>query len=110
MVITVTTGTQPTVTLAEPDDFTRFHVTVLGGRDRSRLAEALTASGAGQPDGDDVWVRVAWLRTAADDGASPAWEQGFAAMLEYAGRKGWLAADGEAVRAHVEWDIDQVDQ
>ena len=32
---------------------------------RNSLAETLTASGAGQLDGDDVWVRVAWLRTAA---------------------------------------------
>jgi hypothetical protein len=107
MVITVTTRTQPAVTLAEPDDFTRFHVAVTGGRDRSRVAEALTASGAGRLDGDDAWMRVAWLRSAAGDGATAAWEQGFAAMLEYAGRKGWMAADGEAVRAHVEWDVDQ---
>src|SRR5258708_14259903 len=107
MVITGTTRTQPTVTLAEPDDFTRFHVAVPGGRDRSRLAEALTGSGAGQLDGDDVWVRVTWLRAAAGDGTSPTWEKGFAAMLEYAGRKGWLAADGESVRAHVEWEVDQ---
>src|ERR1700676_2246509 len=73
MVITVPPRPQPTVTLAEPDDFTRFHVAVPGGRDRSRLAEALTASGAGQLDGDDVWVRVTWLRAAA--GARVGWRR-----------------------------------
>jgi hypothetical protein len=110
MVITVTTGARPTVTLDEPGDFTRFHVSVPGGRDRSRLADAITVSGAGETDGDDGWVRVAWLRTAVAEAASPGWEEGFAAMLGYARRKGWLDDAGASVRAHVEWGDEQADQ
>ena len=102
MLVTVSVGAQSTVVLDEPDDFSRFHVAVRGGRDRSRLADALTAAGAGEPDGDDVLVQVAWLRSAAGGRATAEWEEGFAGMLAYAERKGWL--DGGAVRAHVEWD------
>ena len=103
MLVTVSMETQSTVVLEEPDDFSRFHVAARGGRDGSRLADALTAAGAGELDGDDVLVRVAWLRDAAAGRVTEEWEQGFAAMLAYAERKGWLERAGTAVRAHVEW-------
>jgi hypothetical protein len=108
VIITVVLGTEPHVVLDEPDDFTRFHIAARGARDRSRLGAALSGAGAGALDGEDALVEVAWVRAAVAaggggrDGAD--WEQGFAAMLDYAERKGWTGPDRVAVRAHVEWD------
>ena len=104
MIVTVTLGSEPAVALADPDDFTRFHVAAHGPRDGSRLDAALAEAGAGQPDGDDVQVSVAWLRAQAAGSAGPDWEHGFTAMLDYAERKGWTDATRASVRAHVEWD------
>jgi hypothetical protein len=105
VVVTVVLGTEPEVALEEPDDFTRFHVSARGARDRSRLGAALTGAGAGSLDGDDALVDVAWLRAAAAAGGVGAdWQQGFTAMLDYAERKGWTGAGRGTVRAHVEWD------
>ncbi|HVM65849.1 MAG TPA: hypothetical protein VMU14_13375 [Acidimicrobiales bacterium] len=103
MVITVAVGAAPEVELVEPDDFTRFHVAARGAPDRSRLGAALTAAGAGELDGDDVLVAVAWLRAAAVGRVAAEWDEGFTAMLDYAERKGWTDASRRTVRAHVEW-------
>src|SRR5579871_6537312 len=125
MIVTVTLGGQPTVSLDDPDDFTRFHVAAHGPRDRSRLDTALAEAGAAlaeagaalaeagaalaegggaEPDGEDVRVSVAWLRAQAAGRAGPDWERGFASMLDYAERKGWTDAARTSVQAHVEWD------
>jgi hypothetical protein len=103
MVVTVTLGPEPTVALDDPDDFTRFHVAARGARDRSRLGAALAGDGAGELDGEDVLVNVAWLRAAAAGRVTAGWEQGLAAMLDHAERKGWTGSGRRAVRAHVEW-------
>lgn len=88
--------------LAEPEVFTAFHVVRPAGLAPDEFTEALAAHGIGEPDGDDVLVRVAAVRALAAGRVGPDWEDGFAGMLAYAGRKGWLSADGSAVRAHVE--------
>jgi hypothetical protein len=103
VVVTVAIGAEPEVELVEPDDFTRFHVAARGVPDRSRLSAALTSAGAGELDGDEVLVSVAWLRQEARGRAGAEWDQGFAGMLDYAERKGWTDASRRAVRAHVEW-------
>lgn len=74
------------------------------------LAAALRVHDAGTVDrGGDVLVPVAAVRrlalgAAAEEGRTlgPDWDAGFSAMLEYAGRKGWITEDG-AIRSHVEW-------
>jgi hypothetical protein len=104
VVVTVAIGAEPEVELAKPDDFTRFHVAARGVPDRSRLGAALTASGAGELDGDEVLVAVAWLRAATRGRVGAEWDRGFTAMLDYAERKGWTDASRQTVRAHVEWD------
>jgi len=102
MVITVTLGATSAVSLDEPADFTRFHVAVRGGRDRSSLEQALTGADAGRLDGDDALIRVPWLRAAATGRVGSDWEDGLAGMLAYAERKGWTDATRELVRAHIE--------
>ena len=88
--------------LAEPEVFTAFHVVLPAGVAPDEFTAALAAHGVGEPDGDDVLVRIAAVRELATGRVGPEWEDGFAGMLAYAERKGWLSPDGTAVRAHVE--------
>ena len=44
---------------------------------------------------------VASLRAQATGSAGEGWEARFAALLDDAGSKGWLSADGTGVLAHV---------
>jgi hypothetical protein len=53
-------------------------------------------------DGDEALVEVDAVRRLATGRVGPAWEGDFAAMLEYAEGKGWIADDGRSIRAHVE--------
>jgi hypothetical protein len=88
------------VALRNPRDFRDFHVEVAEDVD---LAEALIVAGAGRPAGDDVYVSAAWVREVMaereDDDAE--WQTGFEAMLGLARSRGWIAADGDGIRAHV---------
>jgi hypothetical protein len=54
----------------------------------------------GRVDGDHVWLDRAWLQAQGrpDD---PAWATGFAGMLGYAEKSGWVDDSG-AIRAHIE--------
>ena len=89
--------------LAEPDDCKRFHVAVQGG-DHAGLAEALAAAGAGSLDGSgEALIDIAAVRRLASGRVTSGWDDDFAAMLAYAGTKGWLSETGDAIRAHVEW-------
>jgi hypothetical protein len=89
------------VALRDPREFDRFQVELAADVD---LGEALTVAGAGRPAGDgDVWVSTAWIRDAMaereDDDAE--WQTGFEAMLGFARAQGWIAEDGDGIRAHV---------
>jgi hypothetical protein len=93
-----------TVVLAEAGDCRRFHVAVRGAGGAAGLDDALRAHDAGTVDGDgEALVRVVAVRRLAG-ALGAAWETEFAAMLDYARTKGWLSEDGEAIRAHVEWE------
>jgi hypothetical protein len=115
VVVELSTGT---VVLADVDQLQGFAVRALpqhpgdGPADGAlgALAAALSVHDVGtvQPDGDvlipvDVVRRLA-ASAVAEQGRTldKHWETGFAAMIEYAGTKGWLAEDG-SLRAHVEW-------
>jgi hypothetical protein len=86
-----------------PEDLRRFHVQAPPGVD---AAAALAAVGFGRgagDGGDDLLVSVAAVRAAVSGQVDPnVWEPQFAAMLDYAGSKGWLSDDGTMIRAHVE--------
>jgi hypothetical protein len=85
------------LSLVEPSDFGRFHVQLTTAPERG--AEALRAAG-GELTGEGAVVPQALLRTLAGDAADAAWEQGFAAMVDYASTHGWVTTDG-GLRAHV---------
>jgi hypothetical protein len=76
------------------------------------LEVALRAKDIGTVESDgEVLVRPDVVRrlavenaTGRDDSIGAEWESGFAAMLDYAATKGWIADDG-SIRLHVEWGI-----
>lgn len=94
--------TESDVRLAEPEVFTAFHVVRPAAMTPDRFAAALAGHDVGALDGEDVLVQVAAVRRLAGGRVGADWEDGFAGMLAYADRKGWLTDDGAAVRAHVE--------
>ncbi len=83
------------VTLEEPAAFDRFAVLATPGAPPAAL------EGIARLEGGHAWVSPAALRRLAPAAGTPDWDAGFARMLAYAGRQGWLDAAG-AVRAHVE--------
>ncbi len=89
-----------TVSLRQPDEFTRFSVALEGEGD---LAEVVRASGLGRlaADGEHVVVDPVALRALAGPAADEAWDEGFAGMCAYAAGKGWVEPDG-GVLAHIE--------
>ena len=101
MVVDVDTTTEPpTVALDDPDNCTAFSVRVRGKR--AGLAGALESSGVGRMDGDEALIGVDAVRRLAADRVGSSWDEDFAAMLDYAEGKGWIADEGRSIRAHVE--------
>lgn len=88
------------VALRDPRDFRDFHVELAEGVD---LAEALTVAGAGRAAGDDAFVSTSWIRDvmAEREDDDEQWQTGFEAMRGLARSKGWIAEDGDGIRAHV---------
>jgi len=96
----------PVVSLEEPDDTGRFHVTVRGGArgvDEAIVFGALVDAAAGRLDGDDAWITVDAVRRLAAGRVGPSWDDELSRMVEYARSKGWLDERTHAIRAHVEW-------
>ena len=85
--------------LSDPEDLTGFAVVLEGDEDP---APAALADGGVLGFGDHAWVRTDALRRLAGPAATPEWEQGFAAMLDYARMRGWVDDAQGAVRGHVE--------
>ena len=50
-----------------------------------------------------AWVSVAALRNWEGLRDAPAWQEGLTAMIEKARPYGWIAEDGQSIKAHVEW-------
>jgi hypothetical protein len=89
-----------TVSLRQPDEFTRFSVSLHG---EGELAAVVAQSGLGRlaADGEHVVVDPATLRALAGPAADETWDEGFAGMCAYAAGKGWVEPDG-GVLAHIE--------
>jgi hypothetical protein len=87
--------------LIEAADCQRFHVQVVGAGDAARLDEVLGE--AGTVDDDHVWVDVEVVRRLALLCTTEAWDDEFAAMVDYARTRGWLDDGGTRIRAHIEW-------
>jgi hypothetical protein len=70
---------------------------------RSSLDEALRHAGLGWWDGSaEADLQLTELRRrAVATGISAGWARRWDGMIDYAGHRGWLSADGATVRAHV---------
>ena len=96
----------PVVTLEEPDDTRRFHVTVRGGQpgaDTALVFGALVDAAAGRLEGDDAWITVDAVRRLAAGHVSAGWGDDLTAMLAYADSQDWFDPATHTLRAHVEW-------
>ncbi len=91
---------EATVSLRQPDEFSRFSVALEGEGD---LARVLQLSGLGRPgaDSEHVVVDPVALRALAGPAADERWDEGFAGMCAYAAGKGWVEPDG-GILAHIE--------
>ena len=85
--------------LLNAGDLSGFAVVLDGDDDPG--PEALAAGGV-LGFGDHAWVRTDALRRLAGPAATSEWEEGFAAMLDYARTRGWVDDEQGAVRGHVE--------
>jgi hypothetical protein len=92
----------PSLSLQEPDDCKRFHLTARGaGED----AVSAALAGAGRLDGTDhAWIGVEAVRRMAAGQVEPDWSDRFEAMLRFAAGRGWLSADGAEIQAHCVWE------
>lgn len=67
------------------------------GADDATASAALRDAGLGELAGEHAWLDIAALRTAGS--GDDEWLAGFADMIRYATREGWVK--GDRVRAHV---------
>lgn len=91
-----------TATIEECDDFHRLHVA--SKLDRNETDSALRHAGIGYltEDGDALLsIRVLHER-AAKNGSVHDWERQWTKMIDYASSHGWISADEQNVRAHIE--------
>jgi hypothetical protein len=97
------TSDPPLVTLEEPDDCTRFHLVVYGGRDAARVYGALVDAAAGRLENDDALITIDSVRRMAAGRVADDWDDRFDGMLGYARSKSWIDDTNNAVRAHIEY-------
>lgn len=98
--------------MAGLDDFTTFHLRVSSPGEAgpsthtARLDEVLRATHLGRltPSGD-AYVDGDAIRFQAAGQVGPDWEDGFAAMCEFAARRGWTDDEG-SIQVHVIWPAD----
>jgi hypothetical protein len=87
-----------TARLENPEDTGRLVVIVVGD---GAIDIPMRAFGA-RVEGEHAWVELDALKAAAAGRVADGWLDDFAAMVEFAGSRGWLSDDGLSVRAHIE--------
>ncbi|NIY69441.1 hypothetical protein [Streptomyces malaysiensis] len=101
MIVRVT-GTD--VVIEGGDDLTRLHVATALAPDAATQVLCRARVGRLADDGT-VLLDLEALRVRASEWDVPdGWGARWQAMIDFAGRKGWLSADGRSVQAHVEWE------
>jgi hypothetical protein len=90
------------VSLASPEDFTRFHVELIGtSADDAELA--LVACKAGRMIGDEkALIAVDGLVRLAGELADETWRAKLDGMIAYAQKKGWWDEATRSIAAHIE--------
>lgn len=88
------------VSLEEPEVLTRFHIASSGTVED--VVRTLGEHGRATSQDDHVYVRIDALRALAAGKVGAEWESGFASMIAYATKKGWVDEAGTHVMAHLE--------
>lgn len=102
-ILVVPAESVPVVSLEEPDDCRRFHVTI-HNLSEGVAQQALKHEEVGEfSDHDTAWIKITALKRLAGTRVQPDWPERFDGMLRYAQGKGWLSADGARVSGHCEW-------
>jgi hypothetical protein len=92
------------VRLRAPQDCRSLKVVVRdSGGGLPALYEALEGIGHLDSSGNALLRTSALLAMAGRRARDPAWLRSFERMVEYAGTRGWVALDGDALQAHCEW-------
>ena len=86
------------IQLTEPFDFRRFKLVLKG----ETSAESRAWQGITFVDDHNALVPVQLVATLNGRPDDSAWEQGFAEMVAKAREHGWIDAETNAIRAHVE--------
>jgi hypothetical protein len=89
--------------LAEHDNFRAFKLVVVGRRDELDAVRRALAGTAELVDADSAWVLEAALRRRPEVANDAAWQQALTAMIEKAKPHGWIDAERQAIKAHIEW-------
>lgn len=91
--------------MEEPENFTAFHVEVVGSYDAQGLDGALASSHTGSFDGDRALIRVDAIRRLAEGRVGDDWQQKLDGMVGYAVSKGWWHEESASIIAHIEGDF-----
>jgi hypothetical protein len=89
--------------LAEQDNFHAFKLVVVGRRDELDAVRRALAGTADLVDADTAWVLEPALRRRPEVEDDAAWQQALTGMIEKAKPHGWIDAQRQAIKAHVEW-------
>ena len=92
-----------TVLLDEPENFKAFKVAVAAPATEFAAVSDANPQVVRFDDPATAWVSVAALRNWEGLRDAPAWQEGLTAMIEKARPYGWIAEDGQSIKAHVEW-------
>lgn len=86
----------------DADDCTRLHLQTSLAPEAVR--DTLASTGTGELiDDSTAWLDVDVLRSRARAAATtPDWEERWAGMIAYAGKKGWISPDSSRVQVHIE--------
>ena len=97
MIVVLSSDSPPR--LIDADRLDRLHAEFAGPLSAAMFDDLCSAG----PDDEHVWLDVDRLRQAgATQGSDAEYSTKFAAMIAYAGSKGWLSDDHTKVRAHLE--------
>ncbi len=86
------------ITLRDPADFRRLDVLV-DPQPQDRLEQAIARVGR-REDENHIRLAAPILRFLSGQAGDPGWEAGFAKMVDYAAKAGWVDTDGH-IRAHI---------
>jgi hypothetical protein len=54
-------------------------------------------------DENHAWIKEDWLRTQPAVVDDKEWQASFDGVVAYAAKKGWVDAQTQSIRAHIEW-------